>query len=66
MNYCGPNPIRLYREQAGLPQQDAALRAGMTRKYLDDLETGHERRWSVRLHPLAAVLGVAVEEIAIP
>jgi transcriptional regulator with XRE-family HTH domain len=59
----GPNPIRFYRERARMSQQSLAKRAGLTKEYLDRLERGIERRWTVRLLPLAALFDVPVSEL---
>jgi transcriptional regulator with XRE-family HTH domain len=61
--YYGSNPIRALRERALMTQEDLALQSGLTQQYLDGLEKGHERRWKVRLGPLAAMLNVPIKEI---
>jgi transcriptional regulator with XRE-family HTH domain len=59
----GPNPIAYYRDRAGLTQEQLAAQAGVTVDYLDRLEKGTESRLTVRLKPIAEVLGVDVEEL---
>jgi hypothetical protein len=59
--YFGSNPIRELRELANISQEMLALQSGLTDDYLDRLEAGVERRWTVRLRPLAAALDVPVE-----
>jgi transcriptional regulator with XRE-family HTH domain len=60
----GPNPIAIYRRQlAGFTQKQLAAQAGMTVDYLRRLERGDEPRFTVRLRPVADILGVPVEEL---
>jgi transcriptional regulator with XRE-family HTH domain len=59
----GSNPIALYREQAGLTQEQLAAQSGVTVDYLDRLEKGTVPRLTVRLKPIADVLGVPVEDL---
>ena len=59
----GPNSIKSHRESKGLTQAQLALQSGITVDYLDRLEKGTEPRFTVRLKPLADVLGVPVEEL---
>jgi len=37
---AGESPIKLWREHRGLTQQDVALRAGISKPYLSQIETG--------------------------
>jgi transcriptional regulator with XRE-family HTH domain len=59
----GPNQIAFYRERAGLSQEELAAQCGLTVDYLKGLENGTEPRLTVRLKPVADVLGVSVEEL---
>jgi transcriptional regulator with XRE-family HTH domain len=61
--YFGPSQIRKLREYANISQSVLALQSGITKEYLDRIETGVERRWTVRLRPVAVVLNVPVEEL---
>jgi transcriptional regulator with XRE-family HTH domain len=61
--YFGPNPIRKLREDAHIDQDVLALQSGITKEYLDQIETGVERRWTVRMRPVADILNVPVEEL---
>jgi transcriptional regulator with XRE-family HTH domain len=55
-----PNPIRFYRQRAGLSQADLAAESGMTLNYLRDLEAGNKERLTMRLAPVAFVLNEPV------
>jgi transcriptional regulator with XRE-family HTH domain len=57
------NLIRKHRERAGLTLAKLAIRSGLTVDYLRDLEDGVEWPWEIRLRPIAAALGVAVEDL---
>jgi transcriptional regulator with XRE-family HTH domain len=59
------NSIRTFRERAGLTEAQLAARSGLTVGYIRWLEES-EAHPKVRLHPIAAALGVAVDELAPP
>jgi transcriptional regulator with XRE-family HTH domain len=60
-----PNPISFYRQRAGLSQHDLAAQSGLTLQYLQDLESGQERRFTVRLAPIAVVLNLPVAALMV-
>jgi transcriptional regulator with XRE-family HTH domain len=60
-----PNPIRFYRERAGLSQQKLADESGLTLEYLRALEGGTKRRLTMRLAPIAVVLNVPVATLMV-
>ena len=60
-----PTPLRRLRESAGLSQQEAARRAGMSVRALRYLENGGVRRpQAASISRLADTLGVPAEELA--
>jgi len=50
--------IRMYRERAGLTQEQLAQMAGVNRTYLSDLERGNETEQLRRILRLLKLLGV--------
>ncbi|MBT2538728.1 helix-turn-helix domain-containing protein [Arthrobacter sp. ISL-69] len=53
--------IRARRQDRGLSQQTLAVRAGVSRKFLVDLEAGHERAELGKTLAILAALGVSLE-----
>jgi transcriptional regulator with XRE-family HTH domain len=58
-------PISFYRGLARLSQHQLAVRCGMTLRYLRDLETGKQRRFTVRVARIAAELDVPLAYLMI-
>lgn len=60
---AGENPVRVWREHRGLTQHTLADKAGISKNYLSQIETG-ERDGRVRvLQALAATLGVQLDDL---
>ena len=58
------NPVKILRKYRGMTQQDLAARAGISRPYLTEIETG-KKDGSIRaIKSLAAALGVSVGRLA--
>lgn len=60
---AGANPIKVWREYRGLTQQALAARAGISKAYLCQLETGKREGAIKTLHAIATALGVAVGDL---
>jgi DNA-binding XRE family transcriptional regulator len=60
----GVHPIRVYRQYRQITQQELAMRAGVKKSYISELETGRKRgSFAVQLR-IAAALNVDVEQLA--
>lgn len=58
------NPVKIMRKHRGLTQKELAERAGISRPYLTEIETG-KKDGSIRaMKSLAEVLGVSVGMLA--
>ena len=61
----GGNPIRVWREYRGLTQQQAADKAGISKPYLSQLESGQRKGTTEVLMTIAKVLNVSLEDLVI-
>lgn len=57
----GANPVRAFREHRGLTAEALATRAGISRAYLTQIETGSRAGTAATLKKLATALGVDLE-----
>ena len=63
MLLAGANPIKLWREYRGLTQDALANRAGISKAYLCQIETGKREGAIKTLRAIATALGVTVDEL---
>jgi DNA-binding XRE family transcriptional regulator len=61
----GENPIRVWRARRGLTQQQVADRAGISKPYLSQLESGKRRGGVEVLQKIAQVLEVSLEDVVV-
>ena len=59
----GENPIKVWREYRGLTQQQLADRAGISKPYLSQIETGKRKGATEILSAIAKALDVSLDEI---
>jgi DNA-binding XRE family transcriptional regulator len=59
----GKNPIRVWREYRALSQQQLAEKAGISKPYLSQLESGKRNGTTDILQKLAQALNVRIEEL---
>jgi DNA-binding XRE family transcriptional regulator len=59
----GENPIRVWREYRGLTQQHLAEKAGISKPYLSQLESGKRNGTTDVLKTLAQALQVSLEDL---
>lgn len=59
----GQNPIKTYREYRTLTQEDLAVKTGLSRAYIAQLETGKRTGSIAALKGIAQVLMVDLEDI---
>lgn len=59
----GENPIRVWREFRALTQQQLAGKAGISKPYLSQLESGKRRGTTAVLKRLALALDVSLEDL---
>ncbi len=59
----GENPLRVWRRHRGLTQQQVADRAGISKSYLSQLESGKRRGTADVLARLAEALDVAIDDL---
>ena len=59
----GENPIRVWREYRGLTQQHLAEKAGISKPYLSQLESGQRNGTTDVLKTLAQALQVSLEDL---
>ena len=59
----GENPLRVWREYRGLTQQQLAAKAGISKPYLSQLETGKRNGTTEVLKKLAQALEVDLEDL---
>lgn len=60
---AGANPIKVWREYRGLTQDVLASRAGISKAYLCQIETGKREGAIKTLRALAEALGVTVDDL---
>lgn len=58
---AGESPIKLWREHRGLTQQEVALRAGISKPYLSQIETGKRQGTVETLAAIARVLDLPLD-----
>ena len=61
----GENPIRIWREYRGMTQQQVAEKAGISKPYLSQLESGQRRGTTEVLSAVASALGVSLKDLVI-
>jgi DNA-binding XRE family transcriptional regulator len=61
----GENPIRVWREYRGLTQQQVAEKAGISKPYLSQLETGQRKGTTEVLSAIARALDVSLEDLVV-
>lgn len=59
----GENPLRVYRDLRGMTQAALALRAGVNRVSVAEIETGRKQGSVATLRLLADALGVSVDDL---
>ena len=59
----GKNPIRVWREYRGLTQQQLAEKAGISKPYLSQLESGKRNGTTDMLKNIAQALHVGLDEL---
>jgi DNA-binding XRE family transcriptional regulator len=59
----GESPIRVWREYRGMTQQQVAEKAGISKPYLSQLESGQRRGTTEALSAVARALGVSLEDL---
>ena len=55
---AGESPLKLWREHRGLTQQDVAIRAGISKPYLSQIETGKRQGTVETLLAVARALDI--------
>jgi DNA-binding XRE family transcriptional regulator len=61
----GENPVRVWREYRGLTQQQVAEKAGISKPYLSQLETGQRKGTMEVLSAIARALDVSLEDLVV-
>ena len=61
----GENPIRMWREYRGMTRQQVAEKAGISKPYLSQLESGQRRGTTEVLSAVASALDVSLEDLVI-
>jgi len=59
----GENPIRIWRNFRALTQQELADKAGISKPYLSQIETGKRTGTAEVLAAIAGALGVTVDDV---
>jgi len=59
----GENPIKVWREYRGLTQQQLAEKAGISKPYLSQIETGKRKGTTEILSAIAKALNVSLDEV---
>ncbi len=59
----GESPIRAWRKYRGMTQQQVAKKAGISKPYLSQLESGQRRGTTEVLGAVARALGVSLEDL---
>lgn len=62
----GENPLRVWREYGGLTQQQVAEKAGISKPYLSQLESGQRKGTTEVLSAIARVLNVSLDDLVAP
>ncbi len=61
----GDSPLRVYRDLRGLTQAGLALRAGVNRVTVAEIETGRKQGSIATLRKLAEALGVTLDDLSV-
>ncbi len=59
----GENPIKVWREYRGLTQQQLADKAGISKPYLSQIETGKRKGTTQILSAIAKALDVSLDDV---
>ncbi len=59
----GENPIRVWRKYRGMTQQQVAAKAGISKPYLSQLESGQRKGTMEVLIAIAKVLNVSLDDL---
>ena len=59
----GESPIRVWRKHRGMTQQQVAEKAGISKSYLSQLESGQRRGTTEVLSAVASALSVSLEDL---
>ncbi len=59
----GQNPIRVWREYRGMTQQEVAEKAGISKPYLSQLESGQRKGTTEVLSAVARALNVSLDDV---
>ena len=59
----GKNPIRVWREYRGMTQQEVAEKAGISKPYLSQLESGQRKGTTEVLRAVAKALNVSLDDL---
>jgi DNA-binding XRE family transcriptional regulator len=59
----GESPIRVWRKYRGMTQQQVAEKAGISKSYLSQLESGQRRGTTEVLSAVASALSVSLEDL---
>ena len=59
----GKNPIRVWREYRGMTQQAVAEKAGISKPYLSQLESGQRKGTTEVLSAVAKALNVSLDDL---
>ncbi|MBK6645450.1 MAG: helix-turn-helix transcriptional regulator [Anaerolineales bacterium] len=59
----GENPIKVWREYRGLTQQQLADKAGISKPYLSQIETGKRKGTTDILSAIAKALDVSLDDV---
>lgn len=59
----GENPIRVWREYRGMTQQQVADKAGISKPYLSQLESGQRKGTTEVLMVIAKALNVSLDDL---
>jgi DNA-binding XRE family transcriptional regulator len=61
---AGESPVRVWREYRALTQQQLAVRAGISKPYLSQMENGQRTGTLGTLRRVAGALGVDLEDLS--
>lgn len=61
----GQNPIRVWREYRGMTQQQVAEKAGISKPYLSQLESGQRKGTTQVLSAVARALHVSLDDLVV-
>lgn len=55
--------VRHYRERLGISQEELAIRCGLHRTYISDIERGHRNVGLINIEAIANGLSISLEEL---